>query len=89
MNKKKNKDKSIPPHIVHGVLDAAERLGYDIRRESGDFESGKCIILGKKIILINDRLSLQDEIRLIGRIITKETESIFVPPAVRDFIESQ
>lgn len=65
-------------------------LGIKIRRESGKFKSGWCIVNDNKLILINRTAPPEIITSVIAKCLAMHNlDNIFVKPAVRDFIENE
>jgi len=66
----------------------AERLGYSIRYEKGDFKGDACRIKGDRVIIINKLLPVKHQNYAFSRIFATEDLSMHsVLPAIRSMIE--
>ncbi len=68
----------------------AKAGGVTIRRESGRFKSGYCLIEEKPIIILNKIASPEYQNRVLALGITYfKIDDIFIKPKVREFIEKE
>lgn len=72
--------------------EAMSRLGIPIRRERMPEEAaiggGLCLVHGKLTVIISPSISVTEKIELFARALRKlDTESIWLPPAVRELLE--
>ncbi|HHP7239623.1 hypothetical protein [Longibacter sp.] len=74
--------------VLEELEQAAEQLGYVVRREKGNFRGGVCTIDGEAIIMLNKRhipdvqlVVLADSLR------DAPVDTIYLKPAVRDALE--
>jgi len=74
--------------VLEELEQAAEQLGYVVRREKGNFRGGVCTIDGEAIIMLNKRhipdvqlVVLADSLR------DAPIDTIYLKPAVRDALE--
>lgn len=76
--------------ILSELESLAKDLGYRIRYEMGDFSGGSCLLNAEKLILINKRLSPEIRMATLARIFSDmDLNSIFIKPAVREYIEDE
>ncbi len=81
--------------LLQHLEDIAHRLGIELRYEALGTnglrcEGGYCRAGGKQMILINRKDSRQRKIRILAKALGKANlEGVFVPPRVRQIIESQ
>ncbi|MBL0332576.1 MAG: hypothetical protein IPP65_07050 [Chlorobi bacterium] len=68
----------------------AEQLGFKIRLEIGDFDGGICVVKEKEVLVLNKRHMLTKRISvLVNSLVDMNLDSIFVKPAIRDYIEKE
>ena len=80
--------------VLHAMEEACRKLGVEIRYE--DFSSdeirpvsGRCRLLGDDLILVDRGLSAAKRIRVLrGAMEGLNVEEIYLPPAVREILES-
>lgn len=67
-----------------------KKIGYSIRHDRGQFQSGYCIVNEKKLILFNRYTPLETKINVLVKcILTNEIDGVFIKPAIREFIENE
>lgn len=82
-----------PKLMMDRLEEVAEKLGVKVRVEAlGEregtivFQSGTCILRGKRTIIIDGRLSLNERCKALASELKKLNHSnIFIYPAVRRF----
>jgi hypothetical protein len=80
--------------ILNHLEELASRLGVELRYEnltqSGfRMDGGYCRLAGKPIILVNKRVPSEQKIRIIAVALNRfDLQGIFVPPGIRELIES-
>ncbi len=68
-------------------------LGIDVRYESMDGEAafssgGLCRIRGKPVILVNQRASVPEKIKILARALNRmDLGQVYIKPALREFLE--
>lgn len=61
-----------------------KELGYKVRKEKGNFQGGFCVLEGEKQVVMNKNHPSELHIAQITRfLIDRNTEHIFIKPAVR------
>ncbi len=81
--------------LLQHLEDIAHRLGIELRYEHLGAnglrcEGGYCRAGGKEMSLVNRKDSRRHKIRILARALNKANlEGVFVPPRVREIIESQ
>ena len=76
--------------MLQELRETCELLGYRLRFERGDFSGGACILKDEKLLLINKRYSIERKLATLARALGEiGTESVFLKPAVRGFIEDE
>lgn len=76
-------------HAEAELIDLAARLEVDVRRVRYEGEGGMCIVKGKRVLMLNDRLDTPDRVAIIARALgqLREVETVFVVPEVRELLE--
>ena len=85
-----------PAHQLNALIDLAESLGIEVRRapareESGGRPGGSFVRLrGKSILFLDPCASWNDQISVaaMGLRGQKELDDIFIPPEIRQLIET-
>lgn len=77
-----------PNALFEELLDVARRMFDDVRRDEGQFQTGMCIVKGKKVVVVNIRQSLEERITGLARVIARfGAENQYLKPAVRVEVE--
>ncbi len=64
------------PQILKKLEELLDEIGYVVRFEKGNFQSGYCIILERKVVVVNKFLPLEGRITaLIDIIITLDFDT--------------
>lgn len=77
--------------ILEELINLAKTMNYDVRRETGTFKGGACVVHDKRLILINRSMPLEAASVILARALVKigvEDDS-FVKPAVRDLLDRE
>lgn len=76
-------------HAEAELISLAERFEVEIRRVRYEGDGGMCIIKGKRVLMLNDRLDTPDRVAIIARALgrLREIEAVFVVPEVRELLE--
>jgi hypothetical protein len=76
--------------MIGELQEVARQLGVTVRYERGDFEGGYCILKTERVLLVNRRLlPARKAVELALALHEIGLESVFVKPAVREFIEDE
>ena len=76
--------------ILQELEQLADRLGWQIRYEKGDFDSGYCRIDDSRLIIIQKNTSSAERVNYISQVLAQENlEGIFLLPQVRKIIDKQ
>ena len=76
-------------NILEGFENLIQNLSIDLRYEKGDFAGGLCHMQGKSVFIINNKLPVENKIRLIAsELRSLELKHIYIRPALREIIES-
>ncbi len=76
--------------LIAELEEVASQLGLKVIYEKGDFSGGYCILKEEKLIVINKRFDLKHRSSTLARSLAEVgIETLFVKPAVREFIEEQ
>ena len=74
--------------ILQELKSIADQLGASIRFEKGDFKGGYCIVLDKKVIVINKMTNLQRKVMILSTALKElGIDSIYITPRIREIIE--
>lgn len=76
-------------NILQGFENLIQNLSIDLRYEKGDFAGGLCHMSGKSIFIINNKMPVENKIRLIAsELRSLDLKHIYIRPALREIIES-
>jgi len=76
--------------IIEELLDVARQIGVTVRFEKGDFEGGYCVLRDQRLVLINKRLMPSRKASTLALALQNiGLETIFLKPAIRQFIEDE
>jgi len=74
--------------LLTELVEVAERLFTEVRHEQGRFLTGSCHFLGKNILLVNKRQTVDERIVLLASEIARAgTEKLYLKPAIRAEID--
>lgn len=74
--------------VVEALIEAAEQLGIQVRRERGGFRGGLCSIDGQEVILLNKRQPAQAHLAILAESLSPaRVDNVFLAPAVRAALE--
>ena len=67
----------------------AERLGVEIRHVRYEGEGGLCVIRGKKVLVVNDKLDAPDRVAIMAKALAAApgAEDLYVVPEVRALLD--
>ena len=76
--------------ILQELEEVADRLGWEIRYEKGDFRSGFCQIDEQRLIIIQKKATPAERVNFLAVVFSQEDlDDIFLLPQVRNVIDSQ
>ncbi len=77
--------------LLEALIDLAKRADYSVRRETGHFRGGACVVRDQRLILINRSMPLEAAAVILARALVKIgiEEDQFVKPAVRDILDRE
>lgn len=74
--------------IVEELKQAAERLGFRVRSEKGNFRGGRCIVGSENTIMLNKRHAPETQLIVLAECLRDAPlEDVFLRPAVRSALE--
>lgn len=77
-------------HLIQELEELVRQLGIQIRYEKGDFEGGYCILKDQKVLVVNKKLHEMRKASSLAQALTEiGIETIFVKPALREYIEDE
>jgi len=80
-------------HLLDELLQAAKRLGVEVRSEPFETPAaaggGLCVVRGENLVLIDQRAPLVDRVRALARALVElESESVYMAPEARELVEA-
>ena len=70
--------------------EVADRLGYKIRYEKGNFEGGYCVLKESRLLVVNSRNEIERRIIIVAKSLKEiGIDDVFVKPNVREIIEKE
>ncbi len=90
MQKKK---KTVDPELkqmLSELEDVADKLGYKIRFEKGNFAGGYCVLKESKLLVVNSRNEIERRIIIVAKSLKEiGIDDIFIKPNIRELIEKE
>ncbi|HEY7652962.1 MAG TPA: hypothetical protein VIG07_09090 [Methylomirabilota bacterium] len=85
-----------PQHLLDELLQAAKRLGVEVRSELFETPAamggGLCLVRGEHLVLIDQRAPLPDRLLVVARALvdlgSERSESVYMAPEARELVES-
>ncbi len=66
----------------------ADRLGWEVRYEQGDFQSGFCLKEEQRLIIIQKKSTPTERMRHIAHVLAQENlDGVFLLPQVRKIVD--
>jgi hypothetical protein len=89
MKKKKKVDPELKQMLAE-LEEVADRLGFKIRYEKGNFEGGYCILRESRLLVVNSRNEIERRIIIVAKSLKQiGIDDVFVKPNVREIIERE
>jgi hypothetical protein len=74
--------------IIDELEDVAQRLGFEVRIEKGNFRGGRCIMGGEELIMLNKRHQPETQLVVMATALRDAPlDTIYLKPAVREALE--
>ncbi|PSQ97079.1 MAG: hypothetical protein BRD55_03995 [Bacteroidetes bacterium SW_9_63_38] len=74
--------------IIEELENVAERLGFEVRIEKGNFRGGRCIMGGEELIMLNKRHQPETQLVVMADALRDAPlDTIYLKPAVREALE--
>lgn len=78
-----------PEKLFIELEELVERAGYTIRKERGTFRGDHCVMEGDKLVVINKKRPIEQQVGLLARVLNKDKlRDIYIKPAVREELEA-
>ncbi len=76
--------------ILDDLIQLATSMEYRVRRESGTFRGGACVMKEDRLILINKSMPAEASCVVLARALARlGAEDTYLKPAVRDLLERE
>ncbi len=87
MKKKKQVDPGTRQTLAE-LEELAEKLGFKVRFEKGNFKGGYCILKESKLLVVNSRNDHERRVTIISKSLKEiGIDDIYVKPGLREIIE--
>lgn len=74
--------------VIEELEEVANRLGFEVRSEPGNFEGGRCVVEGEEIIMLNDHDLPETQLVVLAEALRgAPLDTIYLKPAVRRALE--
>jgi uncharacterized small protein (DUF1192 family) len=74
--------------LFEELVEVAERIFAEVRRDEGLFQTGACTYKGRSILLVNTRQPMEERVAAVAREIARAgAEQLYLKPAVRAEVE--
>jgi len=76
--------------LLDELMALAKALDYNVRRESGTFRGGACVVHEQRLIILNRSMPLEAAAVILARALCRVTpDDQFMKPAIREIIERE
>ncbi|MCO6465897.1 MAG: hypothetical protein J5I53_04695 [Bradyrhizobiaceae bacterium] len=76
--------------LLEELTALATSIGYTVRRESGSFKGGACVMKEQQLILVNRSIPPEASCVMLARALARiGVEDSYAKPAVRDILERE
>lgn len=77
--------------ILEELTELSKRLGYSVRRETGTFRGGGCVLHDQRIILINKSMPHEAAVVILARAMSRMDlgDDAFLKPALREILDRE
>ncbi|HMH77273.1 MAG TPA: hypothetical protein VK547_11650 [Candidatus Udaeobacter sp.] len=81
-----------PQHLLDELVQAAKRLGIEVRSEPFETPAalggGLCVVRGEHLVLIDQRAPLADRLRALARALGDlGSEAVYMAPEARELVD--
>lgn len=89
MNKKKKVDPELKQMLTE-LEEVADKLGYKVRYEKGNFSGGYCILKESRLLVVNSRNEIERRIIIVSKSLKEiGIDDVYIKPNVRELIEKE
>jgi hypothetical protein len=77
--------------LLDELIALAKSLGYTVRRETGTFRGGGCVVHDQRLIVVNRSMPIEAACVIVARALCQltGTDDTFMKPAVRDILQRE
>ena len=87
------KKRQVDPEIRRTIADLeelAEKIGFEVRFEKGNFKGGYCILRESKLLVVNSRNDHERRITIISKSLKEiGIDDVYIKPGLREIIEKE
>jgi hypothetical protein len=77
-----------PERLCQELEDVAVKMFDEVRRDTGGFSTGACVINGKSLLMVNNRQPIDERIAALAREIARHNPTrLYLKPAIREEVE--
>lgn len=89
MKKKKQVDPELKQMLTE-LEEVADKLGYKVRYEKGNFAGGYCVLKESRLLVVNSRNEIERRIIIVSKSLKEiGIDDIYVKPNIRGLIEKE
>ncbi len=89
MKKKKQIDPETRQTLAE-LNELAQKLGYELRFEKGNFKGGYCLLKESKLLVVNSRNDHERRVTIISKSLKEiGIDDVYVKPGLREIIERE
>ncbi|KXK56577.1 MAG: hypothetical protein UZ05_CHB002000116 [Chlorobi bacterium OLB5] len=89
MKKKKQVDPELKQMLTE-LEEVADKLGYKVRYEKGNFAGGYCVLKESRLLVVNSRNEIERRIIIVSKSLKEiGIDDIYVKPNIRELIEKE
>ncbi|MCX7879382.1 MAG: hypothetical protein N2517_01845 [Ignavibacteria bacterium] len=75
--------------ILEELVELLKSLGFKIRKDSGNFEGGACILFSEKLIVLNKNMPTEIHFKVLANVARDYLNKIYIKPRLREIIEKE
>ena len=74
--------------LLQQLVELAEKLGYGVRMEEGQFQGGSCRMREDRLLIVNRKLPPDSKVKIVAAALSRmDLEDVFIVPALRAVID--
>lgn len=77
--------------LLEELTALAKSVGYSVRRETGTFRGGGCVVHDQRLIIVNRSMPIEAACVIVARALCRivGADDTFMKPAVRDILQRE